>query len=179
MSLLRLIFGFDRGLYLREMSQMVDEACTKFRALPGSPVLYTASIWTDPDAACSAVNIDTWENSQVEVAKSNAFNDKYRAHWKAEGDEKMAALFGVATRNDSPADFAYRELTLCRHGSIAKNWEHRTGGRCWRTLEPLLDQVRAMAAERLRLLPLHTDAILATNSHEDWFHHQIPLRSPT
>ena len=176
MSLLRLIFGFDRWLYVREMSQLVDEACARFRALPGSPVLYTASIWTDPDAACSAVNIDTWEHSQLEVAKSNAYNDKQRAYWKKEGDEKMAALWGVAYRNDSPADFAYRELALCRHQSIAENWEHRTSGRCWRTLLPLLHQVRAMAAERLRRLPLHEDAILATNSHEDWFHHQVPLR---
>jgi hypothetical protein len=179
MSLLRLILGFDRWLYLREMSQMVDEACAKFRTLPGSPVLYTASIWTDPDAACSAVNIDTWENSQAECAKSNAFNDRHRARYLAEGNKEMAALFGVATRNDNPADFAYRELALCRHRAIIENWEHRTGGRCWRTLEPLLDRVRYMAAERLRLLPLHPDAILATNSHEDWFHHQIALRSPT
>lgn len=176
MSLLRLIFGFDRWLYLQEMSRLVDEACAKFRTLPGSPVLYTASIWTDPDAACSAVNIDTWANSQAVVAQSNAYNDEKRAYWKAQGDEKMAALFGVATRNDSPADFTYRELALCRHRSIAENWEHRTSGRCWRTLEPLLDRVRHMAAERLRTLPLHPDAILATNTHEDWFHHQVPLR---
>src|SRR5687767_4538372 len=67
MSLIRLIFGFDPWLYQREMSRLVDEACARFQALPGSPVLYTANIWTDPDAACSAVNIDTWENSQVEV----------------------------------------------------------------------------------------------------------------
>jgi hypothetical protein len=175
MSLIRLIFGFDPWLYQREMSRLVDEACAKFRALPGSPVLYTASIWTDPDAACSAVNIDTWENSQVQCAKSNAFNDRHRARWLAEGDKKMAALFGVATRNDNPADFAYRELALCRHRSIAESWEHRSGGRCWFWLQPQIDRVRALASARLRTLPLHPDALLATNSREDWFHHQVRL----
>lgn len=100
---------FDEKRYLEEMRDLIDRAIAAFEARPEKPVVYTVSIWTDPDAAASAVCIDTEVNSQRFVAGVNEYNRVKREQFLADGDEKMAKLFGVATRNCSPADFAFRD----------------------------------------------------------------------
>ena len=55
--------GIDAGRYLVEMERLVDAAYVAFQGIPESPVVFTISIWTDPDAAVSVVSFDTLENS--------------------------------------------------------------------------------------------------------------------
>src|SRR5438105_719599 len=122
---------FDEKRYLDEMRDLIDRAIGAFEARPEKPILYTASIWTDPDAAASAVCIDTEESSQRFVDNVNEYNRAQRAQLMADGNEEMAKLFGVATRNCSPADFAFRNIAECDHESFPVDWNDSTDGRCW------------------------------------------------
>ncbi|MEN7344284.1 MAG: hypothetical protein AAAFM81_15135, partial [Pseudomonadota bacterium] len=76
--------NFDRVLYRLEMRSLVDNAVHGFQRLESADPVLAISIWTDPNAACSAVSIETLANS--------------------------AEFLGTTDQiNDSPADFLYRD----------------------------------------------------------------------
>lgn len=167
---------WNESLYLEEMRSLIETVVSRYAALPDAPVTYTISIWTDPDAAASAVSLDTFENSQAFVSDQNAWNAQMREDLLSRGDSEMAALFETQPeRNCSPADFAYREFAEYAHQSFAPGWEESTEGACWDLLEPGLLRVAQEAAQALKSLRLHPAAILAVNSRQDWFDHTIEL----
>ncbi|HZS07448.1 MAG TPA: hypothetical protein VFD58_21620 [Blastocatellia bacterium] len=140
--------------------------------------VYTISIWTDPDAAFSAVNFDTYENSVEQVEQANTFSKEQYDHLIAEGEYEEAKLFLPGTgRNCNPADFAFRELAGMKHSSFDPLWEERTKGRCWNRLEPALLEAGELALSELADFNLHRDAELSVNSRYDWYDHTWRLKS--
>jgi hypothetical protein len=133
------------------------------------------SIWTDPDAAVSAVSVETLEHSLVRVEEANRYDDRWREYLLERGNTEMAALFGVATRNCNPADFAFRDIATLDHASFDRLWEELSAGDCWNVLEPALREVAGETAASFSGFALHTDAVLGVNSRRDWFDHTVPL----
>jgi hypothetical protein len=122
---------FSSADYVAEMRKLVNAAVVAWRSPSAGirPPIFTVSIWTDPEAGRSAVNIDTRENSEMRVRHVNDYNCKQRAELAAEGDAEMAALFEVvATRNCNPADFVHPELACCEHSSLPANWGSGSSG---------------------------------------------------
>jgi len=101
--------NFDENTYIDEMKKLVDTAIEKLSKENYPFEVYTASIWTDPNAGVSSINFDSKTNSDAKVEQSNAWNKKYFDEYTAEGDFEQAKLFESAgTRNCNPADFELR-----------------------------------------------------------------------
>jgi hypothetical protein len=142
-------------------------------------VLYTASIWTDPDAAVSCVSFDTREHSDEQVLRSNEWSRAHYERLMAEGQADEAKLFlPNEGRNCNPADFLFRNIAKVKHASFESGWEQAAGDNCWDHLEPALHKVAARAAAAFSDLRLDRDAILGINSRRDWFDQHWPLRDP-
>lgn len=169
---------FSSPAYLSEMRQLVTTAIAAWRnpSAGRRPPIFTVSIWTDPDVRVSAVSIDTRQNSDAHVRRVNEYNRVHYDRYIAAGDADMAALFEAqATRNCSPADFAYREIVSCKHKSFPANWEAVSDGKCWDDLEPALRELAEWARHELRNLETESDAELAVNSRRDWYDATWPL----
>ena len=171
---------FVPAVYQAEMRSLVTAAIRAWRALelPARKPIFTVSIWTDPNAAASAVSIDTRENSDCQVREVNEYNQRQHDRLVQEGDFEMAAHFeDRATRNCNPADFAFREIASCRHDCFPENWEDKSVGACWDQLEPALATVAAWACSEFQQLDLEPEAELAVNSRRDWYDNTWRLRA--
>ncbi|MBI1374639.1 MAG: hypothetical protein GC159_18125 [Phycisphaera sp.] len=167
---------WNETLYKLEVEQLIDRAVDLLLQDHSSIHIYTVSIWTDPDAAISALSIDTEEHSKSHVESHGAYNAKQRKYWLDAGDEEMANLFNnELDRCRNPADFELRNLVKCEHQAFEPLWAERTEGQCWDVLEPALLQIADYAVERFNKLRLADDAMLGVNSRRDWFDHTHAL----
>ena len=167
---------FDETLYLIEMSRLLRDAADALRRDHRDLVIYSVSIWTDPNAAVSAVSVDTKVNSDAKLTALKTWAYARQAEALAAGDPEMAVLLGTfPPRNRNPADFALRELACVDHRAFSPNWEAGTRGDCWRELGPALQKVRSAALELFGNLPLHAGAELAVNSSTEWYDTPSPL----
>src|SRR5580698_2430212 len=84
--------SIDRDMYLEEMERLLADA--KLRLLAEwTGEVYTVSVWTDLNAAKSAVCFDTLANSIQQVRKSNKWTKNHYDQYTADGDHESAALF--------------------------------------------------------------------------------------
>lgn len=168
---------FNQTLYLTEMTQMVDYAIKRLQTEKPTFKIYTASIWTDPDAAVSSINFDSKENSLKKVSESNNWNKKYYDQYLAEGDIEQAELFkpNQYTRICNPADFELRDFEQISHQSFSKGWESETEGECWTEIEPALIEIGSYAFSKIKELNVEDGFELAINSNEDWYDKTWPL----
>jgi hypothetical protein len=169
---------FTPAAYIAEMKGMVDEAMQKIARENPSFEIYTASIWTDANAAGSAINFDSKRNSDGKVSRSNEFNKEQHAYWLKQGDLKMAELFTQGSdRNCNPADFELRSFMTIQNSSIPRDWEHKTDGKCWSRLEPALLEVGEYAFQKMSSLNIHADFELGVNGKLDWYQFTWPKRN--
>jgi len=169
---------FDEALYQIEMTRLLQDAEVVMRRDHPNVVIYSVAIWTDPNAAVSAVSVDTKENSDVRLARLTAWAHARQADALAAGDLELAVRLGnLPPRNCNPAEFVIRELASAKHRSFPRGWEDASGGDCWQELGRALRAVRAKAMEMFRSFPLHPDAELATNGASDWYDSPSPLHS--
>jgi hypothetical protein len=167
---------FNEALYQIEMTRLLQDAADVMRRDYPTLVIYSVSIWTDPNAAASAVSVDTKENSNAKLSTLTAWAYARQAEALAAGDPELAVLLGtLPPRNRNPADFVLREVTSAEHHSFPAHWNDASRGDCWRELGPALQMVRANALTVFSILPLHTDAELAVNSASDWYDAPVPL----
>ena len=167
---------FDETLYLIEMARLVRDAADVMHREHPSQVIYSVSIWTDPNAAMSAVSIDTKENSDATLARLTAWAYARQAEALAAGDPEIAVLLGtLPQRNRNPANFAFRELMSAEHRSFPSSWEQTSQGDSWQELGSALRIVRADALEVFSSFALHAEAELAVNSESDWYDRPVPL----
>lgn len=161
---------FNKQVYLNEMRQLVDDALEKMQTQHADFEVFTASIWTDPNAAASSINFDSKENSDKENERANAWAKIHYDTYMAEGNIEQAAFFAPRfERNCNPADFLLRDFVECVNTSIPLNWEEKTKGKCWNVVEPLLKEVGEYAFEQLKQLKITTDFELSVNDREDWY----------
>jgi hypothetical protein len=85
--------GFKAAEYERELRALVERATGLWRSAPGRPLIYTVSIWTDPNAGVSAVSFDTRANSDAEVEQANAWSKTHYDRMMEEGETEEAKLF--------------------------------------------------------------------------------------
>jgi hypothetical protein len=169
---------FDAVLYQVEMSRLLRDAADAVRRHHRGLVIYTVSVWTDPNAAVSAVSVDTRENSEAQLAELAAWAQARRAEALAAGDPAMAALLGaLPPRNRNPAGFALREIASVEHRAFPANWDEVSRGDCWLELGPALSKVRADAVNQFAGLSLHPEAELAVNGPRDWYDEPVRLCS--
>ena len=168
---------FKPALYFAEMQALIDTAAARWQREPARQKIYTIGIWTDPDAAASAVNIDTRASSERTVAGHNRYLLQCRAEYLAAGETEMAALFApVAGRQVNPADFQYPLFAETAHQSFRPLWAERSRERCWQPLSQALNRAAQYALIRFAGLDLEADAVLGVNSREDWFGQARPIR---
>lgn len=162
---------FDKSLYIKEMTKMVDEAARRLQIEKPTFKIYTASIWTDPNAAASSISFDSKENSLTNVKKSTKWSKKYYVQYLAEGNLEQAELFKPieVTRDCNPADFELRDFEETIHKSFPESWESVTEGQCWKKLEPALIEVGNFAFEKIKSLNVEYDFELSINSERDWY----------
>lgn len=161
---------FDKQTYLTEMKSMVDKAIERLRTEKPRLKIYSVSIWTDPNAATSSINIDTKSNSDKVVEKSNRYDKKKYDEFMAEGDLEMAELFKPTNqRNCNPAEFKLRDFEEIKHPDIEINWESESDGKCWKILKPALTEIGKYAFKEIQTLTLESDFELAINSNRDWY----------
>lgn len=157
---------FDKALYLREMTSMVDKAIERIKLEKPDFKIYTVSIWTDPNAAISAINFDSKQNSLKGVEFSNK--------WRKELYKQSLAL-GItldpieATRIGNPADYELRNFELISHISFPKDWESDPDGFCWEQLEPALIEIGNYSFPKIKELNVESDVELSINSAKDWY----------
>jgi hypothetical protein len=164
------ILTFDKKAYLGEMQEMIDRAITRLKNEQKDFKVFTISLWTDPDAAASSFNIDSKENSDKKVEKSNEWNRRYYDQFVSEGDLEQAKLFEpTAIRNCNPADFALRDFEEINHSAIPPDWEMETEGECWNDLEPALKEIGEKCFEMCKDLNLEGDFELSVNGRNDWY----------
>jgi hypothetical protein len=167
---------FQRDMYLSEMTRLIHDAVAELSSKHPDLTIYTVSIWTDPDAAASAISFDSRENSQRAVAKHEQWAADTRRGLLEEGRLEEAAAFETYDgRNCNPADFLLSSLVEVRHKSFGGRWAEKSGGRCWDELGPCLAEVVQMAKVAFAQLRLEPDAELAVNSLRDWYDHPVAL----
>jgi hypothetical protein len=168
---------FDEQVYLAEMTALVVAAKERMKSEHPDIEVYTINIWTDPDAARSAINFDTFENSVAQVAQQNAWNKKHYDRLVAEGEYDEAQLFlPSAERFGNPANFAFTEIETIQNQSFDRAWEKESAGKCWDFLEPALLKIGGMARDMFSSLKLHPQAELSVNSRRDWYDHAWLMR---
>jgi hypothetical protein len=168
----------NENAYLREMSTLLEKAARKWRAKKRPPEIFAISIWTDPQACASALNIETRRNSDRFVKRHIAWAKKERASWIREGDRKMADLFLIdlqMTRNGSPSDFEFRMLAEVKHRSFDCEWGQTAGA--FRKLVPLLIRVRNDAAKAFGVFPVDPEAEVRINTARDWYARPVRLKA--
>lgn len=163
---------FDREHYLEEISALLSAAKTNFLAQNPEASVYTINVWTDPNAAASAVSFDTREHSESMIAYQNRQIAARRESLLASGNTEGATLCrNQEGRVCNPADFAYPNVSECAHASMLVEWEDTSEGECWEILEPIMLDVRDLASRAFADIRLDSDAELSVNSQEDWYDH--------
>lgn len=167
---------FAKAAYIKDMKLMVDHAIALLKTEQPDFEVYTASIWTDPNAAASSISFDSKTNSDALVEDAKAWNKSHYDKHMAAGDTEQAKLFEpTETRNTNPADFELMDFRIANHASyIPRGWEEQTEGDCWEVLSPALSEVGNYAFERLQSLRLHPQFELAVNGPEDWYEFTWP-----
>ena len=161
---------FNKTIYLKEMTAMVDAAFDKFSSEQPAFEIFIASVCTDSNAAASSISFDSKGNSDTKIEQSNAWNKKYYEQYLAEGNLEQAQLFEPEQgRNCNPAGFILRDYIECVNTSVSTNWEEKTKGKCWHTLEPLLKEIGQYAFAKIKQLKTHPDFELSVNGREDWY----------
>ena len=161
---------FAQEAYHNEMRDLLRAAHDAAQRRLSNELIYSISIWTDPDAAESAVSIDTREHSSAHLAALSAWAHEQVAKYSgAIESELAAALVNLPDRNINPADFAYVNLATKRHASFPHHWAADTDGACWQYLGPALESVADEALQLFAVLPLDSDAELGVNSANDWY----------
>jgi len=156
---------------------MVDKAIKNLTDNYPKFKVYSISIWTDPNAAVSAINFDTKTNSKKVVQKLNKFFKKRYDESIKEGDLEMAELYKPSTnRNCNPANFKLRNFEKVIHLSIPRHWESETEGKCWKQLKPALNKVGIYAFKKSLSLSLDDDFELRVNSDKDWYDKKWTLK---
>lgn len=164
--------AFSKENYLTEMKSMVDRAIERLKAEKPEYVIYTVSIWTDPNAGTSSINFDSKQNSIHEVQQSNAFDKEEYEELIEEGDLEGAELFKPETwiqRNCNPANFELRDFEEVTHADFPINWEYQKGGKCWSQLQPALIEIGNYAFNKIQEMQMDPDFELAINSKKDWY----------
>jgi hypothetical protein len=168
---------FDEQVYLKEMASLISAAKNTLKTKHPDIEVYSINIWTNPNAAISAVNVDTFQNSSTVVEQYNQWAKVQHDHWVAKGDLEVAKSFlPIQGRNYSVADFALTELEIIEHRAFDSNWESISQGRCWELLEPALLKAGELAKEIFANLRLHPEAELSVNSRRDWYDHTWSFR---
>lgn len=160
---------FDKTKYLNEMHALIDKAIQKLRTEKQDFEIYTCSIWTDPNAAVSSINIESKKNNDLNVTQSNEWSKKYFDMYIIEGDFEQAKLFEPIARNCNPADFELRDFEIMSNSSLPTNWEEETNGACWDELEPALYELGAYTLEKISREKIHPDFELSVNDRHDWY----------
>ncbi|KAB1231596.1 hypothetical protein [Chryseobacterium viscerum] len=163
---------FNKENYLAEMKQMIDNALHRLKAEKPKFIIYSVSIWTDPNAASSAISFDSLKNSVREVHLSNEFDKEQYDEFIAEGDVDSAELFKPETwikRNCNPANFELKDFEEISHPNIPINWEYEKGGRCWQQLKPALTEIGNYAFKQIQKMTIEEDFELAVNGKNDWY----------
>jgi len=152
------------------MKSLIDKAFDLITKENVSFEIFTVSIWTDPSSSASSISIDSKENSEKKVQKSNDWNKKYHDQYMTEGDMEQAKLFELTmSRNCNPADFELRDFVEIENKSIPNNWEDKTKGKCWDVLEPCLKEIGEFAFSKIAKLKIHSDFELSVNGRQDWY----------
>src|SRR5689334_738890 len=100
----------DKISYLEEMKNLINSAIVKMKSNKEFKI-YTASIWTDPNAAASAISFDSEENSIIKVKESDEFLKKHYDRLIAKGKfEEAESFLPEIRRNTNSADFELRDL---------------------------------------------------------------------
>lgn len=162
---------FDKPTYIKEMTEMIDKAIERMKKEKPKFLIYTASIWTDPNSTASSIGFDNKKNSLKSVEKSNEWDKKYYEKYLAEGDLEQAELFkpSEATRMCNPADYDLRDFEEIENQSFPKNWESETKGNCWKELNPALREIGKYAFEQIKKLNLEDGFELSINNKKDWY----------
>jgi hypothetical protein len=162
------------------MASLLNKAAESMSTEYPGIVLYGMSIWTDANAATSAISVDTEENSRARVTSQREWNAKQIERLVAAGDQESAKLFelGAHARNCNPADFALSRLVVVNHRSFNQGWESATQGKCWKELAPALKLVQRRALEMFASFQLHEDFEVAVNSDRDWYDDPVRLCRP-
>lgn len=167
---------FDRKYYLEEIAALLSAAKAEFLAQHPEARVYTINVWTDPNAAASAVSFDTREHSESMIAYQNRQTANRRERLLASGDIGGAErCHDQEGRVCNPADFAYPNIAECTHASMLIEWENISEDKCWDILEPIMLDVRESALHKFADIPLDQDAELSVNSQEDWYDHPCHL----
>lgn len=161
---------FDKTKYLSEMEILLESAIISLKETHKDYKIYSVNIWTDPNAAVSAINFDSKENSDEAIKSANEFNKKYFDHYMQEGETEQAEFFReTITRNCNPADFELSQFALAENESFDKDWEENSEGECWDALESALKEFALIAIKKLKALNLHSEFELSVNGRDDWY----------
>ncbi|MDR1911200.1 MAG: hypothetical protein LBQ52_02490 [Helicobacteraceae bacterium] len=156
---------FDGELYKKEMIDMIDRAIVRLKNEEPNFKIFTASIWTDAEAAASSIGFDDKENSLKCVENHNKFIKKYYDKYMASGEEDMARSFKPIeeVRMRNPADYTLRDYEEITHKSfvdISKRWNQ---------LKPALTEVGKYAFEQIKYLNIDEGFELSINGKNDWY----------
>lgn len=154
--------AFDQDRYLREMQGLVDDAREKITMEAPSLEVYTVSVWTDPDAAFSAVSIDSYDHYQAQI-------ERFSSARRAINEDLAKRMANSQSRITSPADFEYPEVLKIRNKSFPLNWNTDTHGQSWELLSPLLLQAAEYARQAFSVQKLHPDAEVGVNGRNSWY----------
>ncbi len=161
---------FKSAVYFAEMKPFINDAIEKLANNNPEFEIYTVALWTDANAAVSAISFDSKLNSDEHCRKSNEFNEKQKEYWTSRGDIKMAELFTAhSVRNCNPADFELRNYLKIENRSFPRNWEEKTGGNCWEVLEPVLKEIGEYLFQALINSRMHSDLEVGVNGSLDWY----------
>lgn len=162
---------FEKSLYQKEMIKMVDKAMRRMESDYPHFKIYSINIWTDANAAASAINFDSKAHSLKQVKRQNKFIKKIYNYHVSRGNLKDAAMFtpNKGTRVFNPADFELRCFEETDNKSFPKGWEERTNGRCWKQLEPALIEIGDYAFMLSKALDLEKGFELSINSMLGWY----------
>ena len=161
---------FDKEIYILEMSRLLADSIKTLNKHHKDFLVYSVNIWTDPNAAISAINFDSKDNSDKAIKSSNDFNKKYYDNYIQAGDTEQAKLFEqTITRNCNPADFELAQFATIENTSFQADWEENSNGGCWDILEEALKEFAVMAIDKLHTMNLHPEFELSVNGREDWY----------
>ncbi|MFK8010119.1 MAG: hypothetical protein AB8H03_27440 [Saprospiraceae bacterium] len=161
---------FDKEKYKIEMLEMVEQAIFKMKNEKPEFIIFTASIWTDANAAESSIGFESKSNSDKEVESSNKWNKKHYDRLICEGNLERAKLFEPnGKRNNNPADFELRDYVEIQNISFEKDWESKSNNKCWSILEPALKEIGQIAFNKIKELNIHEEFECSVNGRNDWY----------
>ncbi len=162
--------SFQSKVYKDEMIDLINSAINKMKEAHSNFEIYTASIWTDPNAAASAISFDSLQNSILRTKKSNEWSKKHYDRLIEENDLEQAELFKpIENRNTNTADFELSNYKIIDNKSFGLNWEEDSEGACWDELEPILIELGEYAFEKIQDLNITDDFELSVNGRNDWY----------